>query len=166
MSAVANFDLACTAAQSEYLALLLGCLAWAQELVRRRESDIRRPTTLWAFSDNRIVVGLAARAIGGHPRTRGTTDELATWKHLAPLHAVAESIFRELRGMMCTISVQWLTRNSTYIQNVDRWAKMINRSQGSRRAQKIDQSLFEAYFLAFTVLDAADAVQKYIYWRA
>ena len=80
----ANFDLAGTPAQSEYVALLVGCLAWAQVLVDRELEGIHRPTTLWAFSDNRIVVDLAASSMGGHPRTRSTTDKLATWQHLAP----------------------------------------------------------------------------------
>ena len=121
---------------------------------------------MWAFLDNRIVVGLAAKSIGGHPRSRGVTDDLATWKHLAPLHEISESIFRELRGMKCAISVQWLSRDSTYISNVDREARKIACPRGSRRARKIDQSLWEAYCRAFSVLDVADADQKDIYWKA
>ena len=164
---VANFGLACTAAQSEYLALLIGCLRWAQELALRQTSqDEPRPTTLWAFLDNRLVVGLVAKSVGGHPRSRGVTDDLATWKHLAPLHEISESIFRELRGMKCAISVQWLSRDSTYISNVDREARKIACPRGSRRARKTDQSLWEAYCRAFSVLDEADADQKNIYWNA
>ena len=166
----ANFDLACTPAQSEYVALLVGCLAWAKVLLDRREVEVlQRPTTLWAFSDSRLVVELAASSMGGHPRTRSTTHQLATWQHLAPLHEASENIFRELRGMKCATSVQWLSRRSAFIINIDREAKKIAYPSGTvkpPRARRIDQSLFDAYFRAFTVLEAAEPEQREIYWAA
>ena len=156
----ASFDLPATAAQSEYITLLAGCQAWAEILANRREFG---PTTLWAFSDNATVVSLAHDSSQQSERSPSTTADLKTWGHLAPLHEEAESIFEQLRWMRCDVSVRWLQRESVPIKKVDFEAK--RNTYRSKRARRIERSLFEAYEMATKLLESAPPEMQELWWK-
>ena len=131
----ASFDFWATLAQSEYVTLLAGCQAWARILASQGRGD--KPTTLWAFADNRTVVNLAHEASQQSERSPSTTADLKTWGHLVPLHEEAESIFEQLRQMRCDASVRWLSRESAPIKKVDFEAKKNTYKQTSSKGQAL-----------------------------
>ena len=143
-----------TAAQSEYVIHLAGVQAWMQ-FVRRRSG---RPTTLWAFTDNRIVEELAQEA----SQLGEGTAILGNWPHLAPLHAEALKIYREVRAEDCVVTVQWLPRRNHYIGRVDQEARWV--TYRCRRARRIESSLFSAYAVAVTLVNSAEPEQQRL-WR-
>ena len=154
----ASFDLSGTAAQSEYVIHLAGVQAWMQ-FVRRRSG---RPTTLWAFTDNRIVEELAQEA----SQLGEGTAILGNWPHLGPLHAEALKIYRdfyrEVRAEDYVVTVQWLSRRNHYIGRVDREARRV--TYRCREARRIENSLFTAYAFAVTLVNSAEPEEQEL-WR-
>ena len=157
----ASFDFWATPAQSEYVTLLAGCQAWAQILASQGRGD--NPTTLWAFADNMTVVNLAHESSQQSERSPSTTADLKTWGHLVPLHEAAEIIFGQLRQMRCDASVRWLSRESAPIKKVDYEAK--KNTYKSRRAKKVEHSLFFAFSVAIKMLESAAKEQQDLWWQ-